>query len=86
MGIKDLIGKVGYGPGVPFADRISVATHGKIRSDFLEVAKAEKAGNAIPSVSAIVRFVNSEYDVKMDRGTADRWLKYAREVISGEDK
>ena len=81
MGIKDLIGKVEYGPGKTLADRLPAATLKKIRSDFREVVKAKKAGKSTPCISDIVRFVKSEYNVKMDRGTATRWLECAREEL-----
>lgn len=86
MGIKDLIGKVNIGQGRTFASRLTAATHRSIRSDFKEVAKAEKAGKPVPGVSDIVRFVKSHYNVKMGHGTATRWLERAREEINGRNK
>lgn len=86
MGIKDLIGKTEHGPGRTIADRLPAATLKKIRSDFREVAEAEKAGLYKPNVCAIVRFMKSEYDVKMGHGTATRWLEDAREETDGKNK
>lgn len=88
MGIKKLIGEAvsACGQGRPFAERLSAVTHKKIRSDFREVAIAKKAGKPIPTISAIVRFVESEYDVKMDRAIADRWFREAREELNVETK
>lgn len=86
MKMKDLIGEVVHGKGRSLAERLPAATRKKIRSDFCEILKAEKAGNPIPSMSDIARFFKSEYNVKMSRGTATRWLEQVREELNGKDK
>ena len=85
MGIKKLIGEAGLvrGAGVPFADRLAATTLKKIRSDFREVVRAEKAGKPVPSTLAIVRFVESEYNIKMCRTTVTLWLEHAQEELNG---
>lgn len=86
MGMKDLIGEMQGGKGRNFADCLPAKIRKKIRSDFREVAKAKKAGHPIPSISAIVRLMKSEYNVKMSPGTAVKWLEHAREELNVKNK
>ena len=86
MEIEKLICKMDGAPSHAFVNRVLPSKLKKIRSDFLEVAKAEKAGSSVPNVTAIARFVTSEYNIKMHRGTAAQWLEEAREELDGKNK
>ena len=86
MGIEEIFRNTSSrGPGVSFARNVPAKTRDEISSNMRKVVIAIDEGQHV-SLPDIVKWVNSKYDVPIDRSTIVLWLVFAREELNVENK